>query len=467
MRTLSRVVWSEGMHLAQHHFQAQNAYFEAVAGEALASLFHGPYGLIACEMDVEALLNGTAAVVAARGIMPDGMPFAFPEEPPPAPLRIADLFSPTQSSHLLLLGLPEAAPGRANTAMNGDDDAAARLRFSVEQRAMPDETTGADERPVPMARKNFRLLLDTEPTGGLVTLPIARVQRGGDGQFVYDAAFVGPTLRLAGSARLRELTARLIEMLESRADTVRAERSAGGAGAEYAPREIAGFWFLHALNTAIPPLRHALRTGAAHPEQLYLQLARLAGALCTFSLRSSPRDLPAYDHDAPEPCFAALEQHIRQHLDVILPSDAISLVLQPADVGDDGALHVPAAGQTSFFAATVPDARCFEPSAQWFLGLRSTAPGADVTGRAASLVKLCSSRYIGKLVERAYPGLGLEHVPVPPAAISPRAGMHYFLVTRTDPCWKWIVEGGEVGLYLPGAIRDPEMELKVVLEGRG
>jgi type VI secretion system protein ImpJ len=28
MKPLSRVVWHEGMHLAQHHFQAQNRYFE-------------------------------------------------------------------------------------------------------------------------------------------------------------------------------------------------------------------------------------------------------------------------------------------------------------------------------------------------------------------------------------------------------------------------------------------------------
>jgi type VI secretion system protein ImpJ len=463
MGSLSRVVWSEGMHLAQHHFQAQSAYFEDVTGAALSSLFHAPYGLIACELDDEALLNGTAAVVAARGIMPDGLPFSFPDDAPPPALRISDLFSPTQSSHVLLLAVPEYRPGRANCAVNGDDGRS--VRFSAHQRSVPDETTGTDERPVQVARKNFRLLLDTEPTDGLVTMPIARIQRGGAGNFVYDYSHVGPSLRIAASRRLREMTSRTLEMLEARAETIVTGR-AGTADAEYAPREIAGFWFLHALNAAIPALRHMLRTGAVHPEQLYLQLAQLAGALCTFSLGSHPRELPAYDHDVPEPVFTALERHIRQHLDVILPTAALSLALQPADVGADGALSVPAAGASSFHAATVADGRCFDPSARWFLGLRSSAPAADVASRAAGLVKICSAWAIGKLVERAYPGLGMDHVPVPPSELSPRAGMHYFMLRRTDPCWKSIVDTAGVGVYIPAAIPDPEVELKVVLEQR-
>ena len=85
MRVLSPVVWSEGMHLAQHHFQAQGRYFEELTEYALSSLFFQPYGLVRCELDGDALLNGSAALTHARGIMPDGLPFHFPEDAPPAP----------------------------------------------------------------------------------------------------------------------------------------------------------------------------------------------------------------------------------------------------------------------------------------------------------------------------------------------------------------------------------------------
>jgi type VI secretion system protein ImpJ len=446
MRGLSRVVWSEGMHLAQHHFQAQSAYFEHVAGGALTMLHRAAHGVLSVQLDDEALLNGTAALVAARGIMPDGLPFVFPDDPTPDALRVAELFSPTQPSHLLLLAVPAEAPGRANCGAASRDG----YRYSPMQRAQADEVSGGDERPVQFARKNFRLVLDSEPLDGLVTMPLARIQRDGAGHFVYDPDYIGPCLRLEASRRLRELVARTVEMLEARADAVRSERSAAGT-AEYAPREVAGYWFVHALNAAIPPLRHALHTGGAHPEQLYTELARLGGALCTFSLTSHPRDLPLYDHDVPEPCFRALELHIRRHLDIILPTAAISLPLVST--------------QESFYTAKITDLRCLTPSARWFLGVRSSAPAGDAVGRVPKVVKVCSAAMINWLVNKAYPGLGIDHVQVPPAGLSPRVGMHYFALRGAGPCWDNILETREVGLYVPGSVPDAELELKVMLEG--
>jgi type VI secretion system protein ImpJ len=422
-----------------------------VTGATLSSLFFAPYGLLGLQLDDEALRNGTAQVVAASGIMPDGTPFLFPDGGPPPPLRVAEIFSPTQSSHILMLALPQTAPGRANCAT--DESASASLRFSTARREIADETTGTDERTVQIARENFRLLLDSEPSGEMVTLPIARVQRDGAGHFVYDYGYVGPCLRLSASRRLRELAARTSEMLESRSDAVMLERAAAGTDrSTYAPREIAGFWFLHALNSAIPQLRHSLRTGTVHPEQFYVQLCQLAGALCTFSMTSHPRELPAYDHDAPEQCFADLERHIRRHLDVIMPSDAVLLPLVK--------------GEESFYSATVRDNRCLEPGARWFLGVSSSGPAGDIIARVGRLVKICSAKFVARLVKEAYPGLTLEHLPVPPPEISPRIGAQYFSIQCSGQCWKSILDTREVGLYIPAAIPDPDIELKVVLEGR-
>lgn len=448
MKTLSRVVWSEGMHLAQHHFQVQNAYFEQLATTALRDLFPTGYGLLSCQLDEEALLNGTVTLVAARGIMPDGLPFAFPDDPPPSALSAAELFSPTQSAHTVLLAVPPEVVGRANCALDHSQNGA--LRFTAVQRTVVDENTGGDARPVQFARKNFQLLLDDQPRDDLVTMPIARIQRDGAGHFVYDAAFVGPCLRIAANRRLRELVARLVEMLESRTAEMISERAGSTTQADYAPREVASFWFVHALHTTTPVLRHWLNTGDAHPEQLYLRLAQLAGALCTFSLTAHPRDLPTYDHDNPEPCFAALERQIRQLLNVFLPQDAVSLPVRL--VGE------------SLYAASVQDARCLSPKARWFLGVRSSGSAGETIPRVARLIKICSSKFIARLVKEAYPGLTLDHVPVPPSELAPRIGTHYFAIHPAEPCWKSIADTREVGLYVPGAIAEPELELKVVLE---
>ena len=441
------------MHLAQHHFQLQSAYFEQIAGAAMSDLFAAPYGMLGCELDESALLNDSVVIASAWGIMPDGTPFSFPDEPAPEPLALSEAFSPTRSWHLVLLALPAAQPGRANCDLSGGNGSATpSLRFSVSERPMPDEITGGDVRPVQLARKNFRLLLDADVPDGLVTMPIARVQRDGSGHFAIDHRWVGPCLRLSGSRRLQDLVGRMVQMLEERAGAMVAERTASAGAAEYAPREVVSFWFLHTLNTALPELRHFQRTGLAHPEQLYLSLSQLAGALCTFSLTSTPRDLPAYDHEAPEESFAALERHIREHLDVMLPADAITLGIRPTE--------------PSFYAAAITDARCLDPRAHWYLGIRSSAPAADVIARAPRLIKVCSSKFIARLVKEAYPGLAIEHLPSPPPDISPRLGTHYFTVRPLEPCWKSIVDTREVGVYVPAALPDAELELKVVLDRR-
>ena len=57
MKNLSRVVWSEGMYLGPHHFQAQSRYFEDSVHSATTSLWFEPFGLSGYELDAEALRN--------------------------------------------------------------------------------------------------------------------------------------------------------------------------------------------------------------------------------------------------------------------------------------------------------------------------------------------------------------------------------------------------------------------------
>ena len=107
MKPLARVVWSEGMHLTQHHFQAQSRYFEESIDFALARVGFEPYGLLGLELDAEALRNGTASLIHARGIMPDGLAFQIPEGDPPPPARdIREAFLPTQDRQVLCLTIP-------------------------------------------------------------------------------------------------------------------------------------------------------------------------------------------------------------------------------------------------------------------------------------------------------------------------------------------------------------------------
>jgi type VI secretion system protein ImpJ len=473
MRTLSRVVWSEGMHLAQHHFQAQSRYFEDLIGFTLCTLFFEHYGVASLDLDPEALFNGTVSVTHARGIMPDGLVFQFPEDPVPEPLEIRERFSPTQDSHLVLLGVQPYRPRQPNCAFE-TNGAGPDVRFTSEARPIPDETTGQDDRPVAVARKNFRLLLDTEVTEDLVCLPIARVRRDGSGHFIYDPDYVPPCIRIGASSRLMQLLARLVETLDAKADAIIAQRQGARTSmADYAAREVADFWLSHTIHSSLPPLRHLLQARSGHPEALFSELSRLAGALCTFSLQSDPRSLPLYDHRDLDRCFTALERHVREHLEVVLPTRSITVALQRASAEE---LEASSAidpemleayrdflvrASPYFYLGAVTDRRCFDHGL-WFLGVRSSARHGDIVTRVPTLVKVCSAKHIARLVKDAYPGITLEHVPAPPSQISPRPDTLYFRLQMEGGCWTSIVQTGRVGIYVPAAIADAELDLSVV-----
>jgi type VI secretion system protein ImpJ len=475
MKLLSRVVWSEGMHLAQHHFQAQNRYVEDLLSFTVAGLFFEPYGVAGLELDPEALLNGTVSVIHARGIMPDGLAFQFPEDPLPAPLEIRDLFSPTQESHLVVLAIERLRLGQANCGPGGNG--AAPTRFSAATHAIRDETGGHDEKPVELARKNFRLLLDTQLADGAECLPLARVRRDGSGHFVYDPAYVPPCVRIGASASLMQRLGRLVERLQSKADALLAQRQTTRSGLEeYAAREVADFWLSHTVHSSLPPLRHLFATRSCHPEVLYSELSRLAGALCTFALGSSPRTLPRYAHDDLGGCFAELERHVLEHLEVVLPTSSIAVALSPATAEQleegSGSLDAQAleayreflvSNSSHFLLGATDDGRVYH-RAQWYLGVRSPAAQGEVIARVPSLVKVCSARHIARLVKDAYPGLVLEHVPSPPPQISPRSGTVYFRVQTAGPCWNLITQTRSVGVYVPASIPEAQLELSVVPE---
>ena len=109
MKSLSRIVWSEGMHLGPHHFQAQNRYFEDSIQFATSALWFETYGLVGAELSEEALRNGSVSVTHARGILPDGLVFEMPEcDPLPEARNIAELFPPTRDHLTVLLAVAAA-----------------------------------------------------------------------------------------------------------------------------------------------------------------------------------------------------------------------------------------------------------------------------------------------------------------------------------------------------------------------
>ena len=449
-----RVVWEDGMHLTPQHFQAQSRYQEDQATRTVDLLFPFAYGLSAVALDADAMRNGTLALVHARGVLTDGTVFHVPDaDPSPAPAELSSRFSPTRDTHIVHLALPRWREDSANVRAD-DAGVSAPTRYRSVEQILTDEATGTDPLPVRFAARNLQFMLDEELTDDLVSMPIARVRRDGRGQFQLDSDYVPPTLHVGASDQLMELLRRTVGLLEAKGRALeatlhQAPSGAAGGAAAYVGNELATRWLLHAVRSADAPLRHLLLTRRAHPERLYLELSRLAGALCTFAMGSHPRDLPPYDHDDLTTCFEAIERELRAHLDIVISARAIIIPL--VRTGD--VLHV----------APIGDPRCFEAGARWFLGVRADLGAADLIDRVQRLTKTCASKFVPELVRRAYNGLPTEHIPAPPAGLAPKPDLTYFELTMSGPCAISLAEAREVGVYVPEALPGAYVEVAILV----
>jgi type VI secretion system protein ImpJ len=363
----------------------------------------------------------------------------------PTPRAIADLIPPTRDAVVVLLGIPPLRPNGLNCTVGVQLQSDAR--YASQGKILHDEISGVDERSVQLGRKNLSILLDTEPARDLITLPIARVVRDGAGHFAYDPSFVPPVVQIGASFRLLQLLQQMVEILDEKGASL--GRDAGNSRTEFSTREIASFWLLHAINSSLAPLRHLLIAKRGHPEELFVELSRLAGALCTFALDSQPRELPVYDHQNLSECFNHLDRHIRAHLETVLPTNCITIPLTAA--GD------------CYYEGKITDPRCLGNS-RWVLAIRAAIPEGELMTQTPQLVKVCTPPFVRELVNRALPGMPLTHLPIPPPAISTRVETQYFGISRTGPCWNHMLKTREVGVYVPIAFPDPELQVLVVLD---
>ena len=327
MRTLESVVWSKGVFLTPQHLQAQDRFLESLLQFRVDALQFRPWGFKELLLDGEALANGLLKINRAVGIFPDGLLFEIPDsDPAPEPKPLAPYFAPDQEFLDVFLAVPAfrdhgmnvSAPGR------GFD-----TRYVAEVATVRDENTGTSERPIQVARKNFRLLTAEENCQGSCLLSLARVRRTAADAFEADPRFVPPLLDSSASPYLVSIARRLVEIVSAKSAMLSGmRRQKNQSLAEFTVADIANFWLLYTVNTHFPALRHLFESAGHHPEELYASMSSLASSLTTFSLKIQPRDLPAYDHENLGGCFTALDEQLEFLLETVVPSNFVSLHLK-------------------------------------------------------------------------------------------------------------------------------------------
>ena len=357
-----------------------------------------------------------------------------------------DLFSSTDSEIVLYLAIPP----RKDQGLDCNLAAGAGTRYSAVERTLRDDSIGLGEFNVSFARKNLVLLSQAQLSGDTISFPIARILRDGAGGFTSDPDFIPPCLRIGASEGLVLLLHRLAQAVEEKIESTRALRlSSGRFELGTSALDVSNYWFLHSLCSALPALRHHLQDRRSHPEEVYRDLVRLAGALSTFSLEATRDELPKYVHRDLASTFKGLDSLIRRYLEVVAPSNAVTLQFHKAD--------------KYIYAADVKDERCLR-RARWIFGVRASITDSLILRQTPTLVKVCSAEGVAKLVQRALPGMELMHLPVPPSALHAHADMHYFSISLSGACRQHILQTKNVGVYVPGDLGDASFELTIITE---
>lgn len=449
MRQLQPVVWTKGLVLSPQHLQMQDRFFEDRLGFQIASLLHWPWGFTRLAIDEEALAAGSVSVLQASGVFIDGTVFDVPgADAAIAPRAALEHWKPDEPSMTVTLGLMEYRPDGRNVGASVADD---RARFSVDVLNLRDEITGQAERPLQIARKNLRLLLEGEPQEGYSTLPIARLVRGADGGLLLDRDFVPPLLDFSASPLLMQLARRLVELFTARGAALSAMRSQRNVDvAQFSASDVANFWLLYTINQHLPVLRHLVDSRRGHPAGLFEEMLALAGTLGTFAA-TPPGDLPAYNHLDLGASFTRLDQVVRRLLETAVPEHVRSLPLRPME--------------PSMYGVSVDDERMLT-APRVYLAMRSRLARSELVRVVPQNVKVSSSERLSILVRQQLIGARLTHLPTPPTAIPVKLDFEYFEVERAGKEWEAIITSRNLSAYVPADIADAEIEAVFILAPR-
>ena len=435
----NRIVWSEGLFLRPQHFQQQERHLESWIEGRAAALRPYSWGFTDLEIERDLLAIGKLGLRRARGVFPDGTPFAMPEnEPLPSPLEIGTQLR----DQVIYLAVPLRKSGALQSTRAGNGAELTRYR-SKDLDARDITTESATSTELEVAALNTRLMSQNEPADDFARIPVAHVvECRADRQVVLDDRFIPTVLKSGTAGRLATFLLELQGLLHQRAEALAARAVASGRGGA---SEIADFLMLQIINRYEPVVAHLAASPALHPEDLYRLALEITGELSTLTAASRrPPQFSTYRHDALRASFDPVINALRGCLSVVMEQNAIPIPLAHKKFG--------------ISVASVADQTLFD-SAAFVLAARADVPSEDLRRRFPAQVKIGSVEKIRDLVNLQLPGITLQPMAVAPRQIPYHAGFGYFELDRSNELWRTLKGSGGIAIHQSGDFPNLAMEL--------
>jgi type VI secretion system protein ImpJ len=428
------------MFLTPHHFQQWDHYYEQLLHERVRAVRPFGWGVIDVRLDEEDLVNGIVRLLALDGVMPDGTLIRISptdsENSGLVPARSIDRSFPPSLDHLdLLVGIPTERAGGPNWVL--DESAGTAPTRYVGVRAGIADLNSGEKREILLARENFRILFSAEEATGFITLKVAELERGPGGKVSSRDSYVPPCLTISASPWLMRLVRGLLELLSAKRKALAVQQLA----ASPASLDQARCSRLHILNAHLPLLSHCSLVGQAHPEALYLMLARLTGELSTVCPTLDPMDLPKYDHFNLYGVFREMDLRIRQ-------------ALKEEDIHVE---TIPLTLMTECIWQSAVSSDQLE-SGRLYLVVTSGLTDEQIP-KFAKQIRIAAPNEVESVVSHSLESLELSHVANPPSTVPVKAGYKYFQFEKQGPRWLPICLSRAIGFYVPPDLKDAKLEL--------
>jgi type VI secretion system protein ImpJ len=441
-------VWYKGMFITPQEFQLldQSIRYEMLRRFEISRPYS--WGLTELNVDEPELARGRVQLRRCVGILSDGFLFQMPGHDALPEGRPLPAIGGKETIDVLLALPPYQLHGK-NIAPKGEGD----TRFYTATESLLDETNGREEKPVQVAKANFRLLLEGEPTGGAVTLPIARVRRA-KGTFMLDPSFIPPCLHIGASETISGLLKEQQSLLETTLAKIADELSK--APSDFSLAAMRRHCLLQAIAATVPEWRHFARTPATSPEVLFLAMLRLAGAINVFPSGVGLHQLPDYDHGRLTERFATAHAIIDGALTGVGGDGPGYCVirLKPESRPE----NLPNELASYWFADIPPDLDLRDAIS--YLAIASDG-GDSIVQVAPYNVKLAGGRgSIDRLVGASLPGVVLIHKPSTPPGAPALVGREYFALS--GDMWPEVIKSRGLFAFVPTELATHEMDLVVV-----
>jgi type VI secretion system protein ImpJ len=438
-------LWGRGIMISPQHFQQQVAY-AAWSVECIAQMgLNHPWGVIEASFEPEALKLGRLQARRLHVRFQDGtlVDTDNADALPPVLMLEGDTH---ETEVVLALPLLRANGGNC---LAPDEVAERPVRYRQRWRDVRNQY-GDDNRQIAVMQPEIVLRYAHQDNSDYLTCPVARLLRDRQGNWMLDDTFLPPALTVGSSRWLAQQLEQLMSQLRARLTRLMGmRRESNERMADFAVADVSLFWLLNALNSAEPVLAQFHRFPQSAPERLYVELARLAGSLLTFSLAHQVSAIPVYQHERPNAVFPPLFELLNVLLEASLPSRVLALEL----------LHDKRLRQ---WLARLEDPRLRE-GADYYLSVRSHLPVAQLQEQFPRQCKVGSPDYVTSLVNASRQGIPLKPLRHVPAAIPLRLENQYFSLDLSHPAAQEMLECGKCMFYTPGTLGEPELELYAVL----